>query len=223
MVDGVPDRGLLRAATSRWPRSSSCARVQPVADRDQQFNGQYKIPTLDEVIELAKRKSREKGRHIGIYPETKHPTYHQEHGLPLEDRLLRALTPPAGTTATRRCSSSRSRPPTCATCARARPAAPGAAGRCQRRQARRHAHLRRALRQALRLGGVGPRRPVQRPGTPAGLAEVATYADGIGPWKPTYIPSAKCKVGAERQACADANGDGAGQRGRSRNGSRRPM
>ena len=34
--------------------------------------------------------------------------------------------------------------------------------------------------------------------TPAGLAEIATYADGVGPWK-RYI------VGA---AAADANGDG---------------
>ena len=45
--------------------------------------------------------------------------------------------------------------------------------------------------------------------TPAGLAEVATYADGIGPWK-YYIQSTKCKVLAPSgTACADANGDGA--------------
>ena len=44
------------------------------------------------MIALAKRKSVEKGRTIGIYPETKHPTYHQKLGLPLEPRLLQALT-----------------------------------------------------------------------------------------------------------------------------------
>ena len=62
--------------------------MQPLAERDQSFNGKFEIPTLDEVIELVKRKSREEGRRIGIYPETKHPTYHQSIGLPLEDRLL---------------------------------------------------------------------------------------------------------------------------------------
>jgi glycerophosphoryl diester phosphodiesterase len=45
--------------------------------------------------------------------------------------------------------------------------------------------------------------------TPAGLAEVATYADGIGPWK-YYIQSTKCMLLAPGgTACADANGDGA--------------
>jgi glycerophosphoryl diester phosphodiesterase len=42
--------------------------------------------------------------------------------------------------------------------------------------------------------------------TPQGLAEVRTYADGVGPWK-TYLISSKCKVLAGN-ACADSNGDG---------------
>lgn len=50
--------------------------VQARASRDQQYNGLFKIPTLDEVIALAKTKSRESGRRIGIYPEIKHSTYH---------------------------------------------------------------------------------------------------------------------------------------------------
>lgn len=59
--------------------------------RDQSFNGQFQIPTLQEVIDLAKRKSAETGKTIGIYPETKHPTYFQSIGLPLEDRLVDIL------------------------------------------------------------------------------------------------------------------------------------
>ena len=43
------------------------------------------------MIALAKRQSRRTGRRIGIYPETKHPTYHRNLGLPLEGRLLRSL------------------------------------------------------------------------------------------------------------------------------------
>jgi len=50
--------------------------VQARADRDQQYNGLYQIPTLHEVIALAKSKSKETGRTIGIYPEIKHSTYH---------------------------------------------------------------------------------------------------------------------------------------------------
>ncbi len=52
--------------------------VQARANRDQQFNGLYQIPTLNEIIALAKKKSRETGRTIGIYPEIKHSTYHAE-------------------------------------------------------------------------------------------------------------------------------------------------
>ncbi|HEX2374404.1 MAG TPA: glycerophosphodiester phosphodiesterase [Actinomycetota bacterium] len=49
------------------------------------FNGRYHIPTFQEVIDLAKRAG------IGIYPETKHPTYFRSIGLPLEEPLVRAL------------------------------------------------------------------------------------------------------------------------------------
>jgi glycerophosphoryl diester phosphodiesterase len=49
------------------------------------FDGLYQIPTLDEVIALAKR------RQVGIYPETKHPTYFDSVGLSLEEPLVAAL------------------------------------------------------------------------------------------------------------------------------------
>jgi glycerophosphoryl diester phosphodiesterase len=64
---------------------------QPMAQRPQQFNGLYEIPTFDEVLALAKRGGRERGRPVGVYPETKHPTYHQQLGLPLERRVVDAL------------------------------------------------------------------------------------------------------------------------------------
>lgn len=50
--------------------------IQARADRDQQYNGLFQIPTLGEVIALAKHKSRQTGRTVGIYPEIKHSTYH---------------------------------------------------------------------------------------------------------------------------------------------------
>ena len=42
--------------------------------------------------------------------------------------------------------------------------------------------------------------------TPAGLKEIKTYADGIGPWKP-YLISTKQTIGADGKA-VDLNGDG---------------
>ncbi len=49
--------------------------VQPGASRPQQYNGLYLIPTLDEIIALAKSDSIRVGRTIGIYPEIKHSTF----------------------------------------------------------------------------------------------------------------------------------------------------
>ena len=49
--------------------------LQPGATRPQQYNGLYAIPTLDEVIALAKAEGTKAGRTIGIYPEIKHSTF----------------------------------------------------------------------------------------------------------------------------------------------------
>jgi glycerophosphoryl diester phosphodiesterase len=59
--------------------------------RSHAYDGQFAIPTFDEVLSLASKKSAELGRPIGVYPETKHPTYFRGIGLPIEDRLLAAL------------------------------------------------------------------------------------------------------------------------------------
>ncbi len=59
--------------------------------RDHGHDGQYEVPTLEEIIALAKRKGAERGRPVGIYPETKHPSYFRAIGLPLEEPLLAAL------------------------------------------------------------------------------------------------------------------------------------
>jgi glycerophosphoryl diester phosphodiesterase len=59
--------------------------------RSHAYDGRFDIPTFDEVIDLAQRLGRESGRTIGIYPETKHPTYFRQLNLPLEDHLLASL------------------------------------------------------------------------------------------------------------------------------------
>jgi glycerophosphoryl diester phosphodiesterase len=55
------------------------------------YDGRYTVPTLEEVIALAKLGSRLQRRVIGIYPETKHPSYFTSIGLSLEEPLLRTL------------------------------------------------------------------------------------------------------------------------------------
>jgi glycerophosphoryl diester phosphodiesterase len=87
----------------------SLRAVQSRANRDQQYNGLYQIPTLEEVIKLVKQESKETGRLIGIYPEIKHSTYHakvkDEKGKLLfganlfESRLLKKLHHAYGNTA----------------------------------------------------------------------------------------------------------------------------
>ncbi len=49
--------------------------IQAGKTRPQQYNGLYKIPTLDEVIALAKAEGTKAGRTVGIYPEIKHSTF----------------------------------------------------------------------------------------------------------------------------------------------------
>jgi glycerophosphoryl diester phosphodiesterase len=66
-------------------------RIPQVRQRNTIYNGRYAIPTLQEVIDLSRRLSRELGREVGIYPETKHPAYFRAIGKPLEEPLVRIL------------------------------------------------------------------------------------------------------------------------------------
>ncbi len=156
--------------------------------RSTEFDGQFQIPTFQEVINLARRESKRRGHPVGIYPETKHPTFHQQLGLPLERRLVRAL---------RRNGLSR----------RNAPVFIQSFEQANLKQLNRMTKVR--LVQLVDAWDVNPDgslqyvspsdRPydweVQTPprndtygffATDAGLAEIKTYADGIGPWKP-YI------------------------------------
>lgn len=66
-------------------------RLPEVRPQNTAYDGRFQIPRFDEVIELAKKASKETGRTIGIYPETKHPTYFDSIGLSLEEPLVRTL------------------------------------------------------------------------------------------------------------------------------------
>ncbi|MBS0291148.1 MAG: glycerophosphodiester phosphodiesterase [Proteobacteria bacterium] len=66
-------------------------RIPAIRPANTKYNDQFEIATLQEIIDLAKAQSAIKGRTIGIEPETKHPSYFQSIGLPLEKPLLATL------------------------------------------------------------------------------------------------------------------------------------
>ncbi len=59
--------------------------------RSHERDGQFAIPTFDQVLALADSAGRRRGRVVGVYPETKHPTYFRGIGIPLEEKLLATL------------------------------------------------------------------------------------------------------------------------------------
>jgi glycerophosphoryl diester phosphodiesterase len=146
--------------------------------RDHAHDGEYAVPTLEEVLDLVARKSREAGRPVGVYPETKHPSYFRALGLPLEEPLVALLR--------RRGLDARE--------------APVFVQSFEVGNLRRLRGLTRARLVQLVDARGGP---ADLPGrryadmvTPAGLAEVATYADAVGVEKSLVQPLAPDGGGA---------------------------
>jgi len=55
--------------------------------RRQDFNDQFQIPSFEEILQLLKKSERK----VGIYVETKSPTYFRNLNLPIEEKLLDLL------------------------------------------------------------------------------------------------------------------------------------
>lgn len=64
---------------------------QPFPGRSTEYDGLYEIPTFDEMLALVARKSKDTGRPVGIYPETKRPGFYASKGYDFEAPLLKAL------------------------------------------------------------------------------------------------------------------------------------
>lgn len=92
-IDGKPVTGWFTEDFTLAELKTLRARERIPAQRPANvaYNGQFEVPTLQEVIDLAKAAGAKAGRTIGIYPETKHPSYFQSIGLPLEAPLLAVL------------------------------------------------------------------------------------------------------------------------------------
>jgi len=143
-------------------------RLPDIRPANTAFDGLYQIPTFQEVIDLAKRSQ------VGIYPETKHPTYFRTIGLPLEEPLVQAL----------RANGYRGRN------------APvfiqsfevGNLQQLNRMTNVQLVQLIDATGKPYDFVVSGDPRTYADLVTPAGLAEIATYADGIGPNKNLIVP-----------------------------------
>lgn len=61
-------------------------RLPQLRQDNMAFDRQFEIPTFEEILTLAK------AHNVGVYPETKHPSYFASIGLPHEAPLLALLT-----------------------------------------------------------------------------------------------------------------------------------
>jgi glycerophosphoryl diester phosphodiesterase len=93
VVGGRPRTGWfvddLTAAELRTLRAVE--RLPALRPANMRYDRCFPVPTFAEILDLRIRLSRELGRSIGVYPETKTPGYFAERGIPLEPPLVDAL------------------------------------------------------------------------------------------------------------------------------------
>ncbi|MGW5850663.1 glycerophosphodiester phosphodiesterase [Streptomyces sp. NPDC055254] len=66
-------------------------RIPAVRQRNTLYDGQWAVPTFEEVLRWADREGKRRGRRIWLHVETKHPSYFRSLGLGLEEPLARLL------------------------------------------------------------------------------------------------------------------------------------
>ncbi len=93
MLDGVAVTGWFAEdfTLAELKTLRAVERLPQIRQHNTLYNGRYEIPTFQELLNLRARLSDELGKRLGVYPETKHPTFFQKAGLPLEPRLLEIL------------------------------------------------------------------------------------------------------------------------------------
>ena len=66
-------------------------RIPKIRPQNTVYNGEFEIPTFEEYLDFVAAESALRGRLIGLVPEIKHSTYFASVGLPMEDRFLATL------------------------------------------------------------------------------------------------------------------------------------
>jgi glycerophosphoryl diester phosphodiesterase len=139
--------------------------------RSTQYNDRFEIPTWDDILTLVRQAEATTGRTIGIYPETKHPSYFQSLGLPLEPPLLDGLT---------RYGYSRAEDAICIQSFETQ--------NLQSLRSQTPLPLIQLIGDAQEVQ-IDSQRPYADLLTPAGLEAIAQYAQGIGPDKRWIVPA----------------------------------
>jgi glycerophosphoryl diester phosphodiesterase len=207
-IDGVEHSGWFTEDFTLAELKSLRARerIPDVRPGNTRFDGQFEVPTFEEILALLagvqqqrEMAARQSGlpppKRIGVYPETKHPTYFEGLGLAMEELLVNTLH---------------------------RHGYKGPDGLAFI-QCFEVANL-KALRKLTELPIVqlmeaegapydfitkGDKRTYKDLTTPAGLAEIATYANAIGPYKMQVIPrSADDTLGTPTSLVKDAHAAG---------------
>ena len=190
-IDGKPVTGWFTEDFTLAELKTLRAKERLPQLRGTAHDGEYDIPTFAEILDLLAETNKSRVKPVGVYPETKHPTYFASIGLPHEPPLLAILD------------------------------RYGYRGRkapvfIQSFEA---ANL-KAIRTKSDLpliqlmdaeGGPAddPKLTYAAMATPAGLKAVAAYADGIGPYKEMIIPrSALGTMGDPTNLVRDAHAVG---------------
>lgn len=119
----------------------------------------FEVPTFAEMIELVQGLNNTTGRAAGIYPELKAPAWHRQNGLPMEEAFLRVLAEYGYTEKSS---------PVFVQCFEPEPLI----------------RMRRELGSRLpQIQLLGNEKTFDEMASEAGLAEIAKYAEGIGPPK----------------------------------------
>jgi len=194
VIDGTSIRGWFTEdmTLAQLKTLRAVERIPAIRPGNVPFNGEFQVPTLQEVIDLAKSKAIEKGRTIGVYPETKHPTYFKSIGLPLERRLIDVLAANGW--------NSKEAPVFIQSFE---------VGNLKEMRGMTTARIVQLLSSAGRpfdfvAAGPSETRSYADLVTPAGLREVATYANGIGPSKDMVIPVVSGALGTPTALVANA-------------------
>jgi glycerophosphoryl diester phosphodiesterase len=153
-------------------------RLADIRKANTAYDGQFTVPTFDEMIEFVAAEASARHRVIGIIPEIKHATYFHGVGLPMEDKVLATLAAHAYT---------RTAP------VEIQSFEVGNLKYLRGKLGKDHLNIR-----LLQLMDLADQHPADQPSTtygkmmtPAGLKAVAAYADAIGPSTRSIIPLGK--------------------------------
>src|SRR3569833_1026964 len=104
VIDGTPVTGWFTEdfTLAELKTLRARERIPETRPSNTRFDGQFEVPTFEEILNLvhgveeqraarAKQLGHNPPRRIGVYPETKHPTYFASVGLPMEELLVRTL------------------------------------------------------------------------------------------------------------------------------------